>query len=250
MMSRLIRMELRGVNLGLGIAGGTPAQQITNAFKTLSGLVGLWQMGNASPLIDSSGNGHTLAQNGAPTFGATARGGTYAVKAATDYWNAADDVWNSITGELFIAGYVKFSGNASAVEHIIAKWTATGSQRCMDLQRTATGLLLFEISTDGSATAKTVATATPITTNWVFVAARFIPSTSISVSIDTVRSTNSTTIYATIFDGSGAIELGSWNGGTAGMAGNQGVIGLYNVAPTDQQVTNLWNATKSLYPNP
>jgi hypothetical protein len=229
---------------------GTPANlRYWQPFTQLPGLVAIWPMENSSPLLDRSGNGCVLTQSGNPAFTQTPTGGKYADKLAADYWYANDDAWNSITGELFIAGWAKHDAIASAQETYAAKWTATGNQRCFAMFRDATGKLQFEVTPDGTgAAAKAVGSAAPYTTSWVFVAGRYVPSTSLTCWVNNVSLYNLTTIPAGTLDGTGRVELGAWNGGTSGMVGNMGVFALYNIAPSDEQVTALYNATVKYYP--
>jgi len=220
-------------------------------FKALPGLVALWPMQNNAALLDISGNAHNLAQHGSVTFGQAVGGGLYSHKLAAAYWNAADDVWNSITGALFIAGWINHDGNAAAQETYLAKWTSAGDQRCYALYRTNTGLLQWTVTALGtSASLIGIASLGAFTTGWTFVAGRYIPSTSVSNWINTTKANNTTTIPASLPDGTGAIEVGSWNGGASGMVGNMGVLGLYNIAPSDAAVLALYNTTKGFYINP
>lgn len=224
------------------------SQPLYGAFSSLSGLAAIWDMENHSPLHDVSGNYRNLIKHGSPAFPKSVNGGSYVDKLVGDYWENFDAPWNSITGELFIAGMVKHDASAAAVEVYLAKWTTTGNQRCFNLQRGASGLLVLTVSIDGTlANVSAMASSGTIGTGWTFIAARYIPSTSMSTWINATKTHGVTAIKASIFDGSGDIELGAWNAGSNGMIGNIGLLGLYNVAPSDAQVTNLFNQLQGYY---
>jgi hypothetical protein len=232
----------------LGV-GTSPNLRCWTPFQQLPGLVALWPMQNSSPLLDIYG-GHNLTKHGNATFTQTAQGGLYLDKVAADFYDAADATWNSITGALFIAGWVQHDAAAAAQETYLSKYVVTGNKRTFVFRRQASGQLNISASVDGTAVLGLDSGAgNVIGTSWTFVAGRFVPSTKFSVWINNTR-VDAVTALASIVDSDAALELGSWIGGTGGMVGNMGVFGMYNQAPSDAAVTALYNATARFYENP
>lgn len=224
--------------------------KLLEPFLTLPGLVAFWPMSVQDGVSagDVGGLGYKLAINNAPAFARTAQGGPYMDKVAADYLSVADAAWNSITGALFIAGYVQFDAAAAAIEALVGKWLAAGDQRNYALGRNATGALFIQVSSDGTAAAAVTKTSTlTVTTAWTFVAGAFVPSTSMSVWANGTKWTSAAGIGAAIHNGTGDLEVGSYNGGSNGVVGNMGVWGLYRQVPTDAQVAELFSRTRWAY---
>lgn len=230
-------------------------QLLFDAFQSITGVTAVWPMMRAGNLVASVSGGFSryLSETlgtGAIAYGRHTSGGPYMAKSGTSYLYAADAAWNSPTGELSFAGYVKFDAVADSVNvsGIVAKWDSATNNRAFNLQRTAAGTLGFSVTPDGtSAAAKGVLTSATIGTSWTFVAARYTPSTEMKVWVNTSVGAGSTTIPAAIYDSTTALQIGIFSGSVGPLVGQIGVFGMYAAALPDATITSLYNATKEFY---
>lgn len=226
-------------------------QLIFDAFQSISGVSVVWSMMRMGSLLAPVSGGLTyyLTEQGTVTYGRTSQGGPYVTTGATSYVYAADAAWNSPTTAFTLACYVQFAAAATAVEAIAGKWLSAGDQRSWYVQRDASGNTLFYISPDGTLASQVAVglTASPITTAWTFIAARFTASSEMKLWVNAITNNKTSGVPATIYDGTGNIQIGSINSLTSPMSGNVGVIGFYSTALADATITALYNATKGFY---
>jgi hypothetical protein len=105
------------------------------------------------------------------------------------------------------------------------------------------GKLNFEISNDGSATTVAVGATTLATGSWYHVTGVYSPSTSLTVYVNGVLDgINTTSIPASIFNGSGNLELGARAGGTGKfMYGAIDEVKIFTYVRTPSQIAWEFN---------
>lgn len=229
-------------------------------FKGLPGLRGLWFPGsvdNAGTMYDQSGQGRTLTYNGNPTL--NVYGGFipyYDLDGTGDYFSRADEAGLDITGTettiasaqrgLTLGGWMRFDGAGAAEENFLTKRSAGAGNLSYYLRRTSTGLMNFEISTDGTAV-KNVSGASVGAGSWAFVVGRFTPSAALDIWVNGVKATNTTSIPASIFSGSGALNLGAYAGGSQVMTGDIALAFLCAALLSDTQIAHLFARTRKFF---
>lgn len=229
-------------------------------FLGLPGLRGYWPMsafdssGNA---IDQSGNGRTLTYTGNPTYNFTTQGGPYIDLDGTgDYFSRADEAGLDILGtEAYVATASRgltlggwFWFDATGTQAMIAKYES--SSQMAFLLRLNTTTPTFYISDTGSDTSlKSVASSVTVSTGaWYFVAARFDPSTELAIFVNGTKSTNTTTIFAAIFNSSALLRIGAvFTAGIQLIDGRAGMCFLCAMLLSDTAIDNIYQNTKSYY---
>lgn len=201
---------------------------------------GWWWMDEASgSLVDSSGQGNNLGAVGAPSYRQSGPKPRYLAVGISsgNRFEIADNASLSITGALTIIGWAYFNALGS-LEAIISKWLETGDQRSYRLIKQAANTIRAEISSAGTAASIVAATTsgTPAAGSWVFVAARFTPSSELAVWLDSEKVINTTGIPASIFDSNAKFVLGDQEGPAQAMAGRIGPGGVFSRALSDAEI--------------
>jgi len=181
--------------------------QVREPFIGLPGLLGYWPMsivdflGNAK---DHSGASSDLARIGAPTFNYD--GDSYVqCGVATDYLAGSTSAQTVIGTEVWMAsglrgltlgGWFKIDVVPTLTSGLVTKGGGTpnrGYELILDTSNQPT----FTVSIDGTATVQVLGSAIGVA-SWVFIVGRFTPSSELALFIDQVKTTNTTSIPATI----------------------------------------------------
>lgn len=204
--------------------------------------------------IESTGKLVSLVGNAAQIVDGTAYGFMPGVNGA--YWSAPDSAALSITGDIDIRARISLNDwTPSAEQVLVGKWLATGNQRSYSLRLTTGGTFYVTTSNDGTAVVTTTANAANALTNgqtyWIRATLDvddgagnrvanfyFAPDSETEPTVWTSIGTTVTVAGTTsIFDGTAALEIGSFNGGSSPAAGR-----LYRVIIRP----NLTSGTKVL----
>lgn len=199
-------------------------------WQGLPGLRGLWYPGSfgdnpaAGAMPDQSGQGRTLSYNGNPTLNLYNNTVPYWDYDGTgDYHSRADEPGLDISGTetqlasalrgLTLGGWFWIDATVTRFG-LMAKNTGAG-QIAYDLWIFETGTVgAFRISVDGT-NVKDVVSGSVSAGAWHFIVGRFVPSTSVDIYLDGVKSTDTGTISASIFNSNSALEIGRFAGGSA-----------------------------------
>ena len=182
----------------------------------LPGLVGCWPMSSVQRstgnVYDLSGQDRTLTYNGNPTFNYTSLGVTYCDMDGTgDYLSLADStdlrvtggetIFNSAVLGMTAYAWVKFDTfTAGGNEGIITRYGASAATSAFALAtyNPAGEQSIYAQIYNGSSFYSAVAPNNSASTGaWLHVVIRFIPSVSLSVVINGVFTTNTTSIPCT-----------------------------------------------------
>lgn len=231
------------------------------SYMALPGLVGFWPMssvqrstGNA---YDLSGQGRTLTYTGNPVF--TYYNGLvpYIIFDGTgDYLSRTDETDLDITGTetIFTSGaagltmggwfWIDTTGTEMA---FMGKYTTTGNQRSYILYKSTGGTVDAIVSSDGSTSTITTGSAVTIDT-WYFAVVRFIPSTSVDIFVNATKSTNTTSIPASIFNSTAPFQIGALNAGGADLlSGQASLCFLCANALGDDLISSLFQSSRVLF---
>lgn len=210
-----------------------------------SSLVAYWPLNEASGnALDASGNGRTLTETSG-TIGTAAgnNGNARDFESGDSEWfEAADNTWNSITGSMTIAAWIKLESVGR--EHMIAsKWNI--NQQSYQFRVTSANRASFGAGSTGAN--QTNATDTVFgdlaADTWYFVVGRF-DSGAGQVSISVNAGTPTTSSFAgPIWDGTEAFRIGDFgNNDLSTFDGLIQHVGLWSRALSDAEVTTLYNA--------
>jgi hypothetical protein len=226
-------------------------------FLALPGLRGFWPMSS----IDESGNtydlsnqGRTLTYNGNPTYNYAGLAPYIDFDGTGDFLSRADEAGLDITGtETYVASAVRgltlggwFQANqAGATDGLLSKWDTGANQRSYLVVHNATNNLEFNISTAGTAVSATaISTGTMSVNAWFFSVARFVPSTSVAVYLNNVK-TSSATAIASIFSSSASINIGAVNAANL-LTGRASLCFLCAAALSDAIIGQLYQQSRAL----
>lgn len=231
-------------------------------WQGLPGLRGLWYPGsqnNAGAMYDQSGQGRTLTYNGNPTL--SIYNGLVPIEVLDgtgDVFTRADEAGLDILGTettiasayrgLTAGGIFRIDSFGGGDRGLLSKYTATGNQRSYLLYtNNATPDARAIVSVDGTALTQ-VNHGTVLTTGaWYFIWMRFVPSTSLAISVNGVTVTNVTSIPASIFNSTAGLNLGGFSAGTSLLTGATALSFLAAAAFPDTLMANLFNRSRPLF---
>lgn len=213
----------------------------------LPDLRAFWPMSSADEsgnVYDLSAQGRTLTANGTPGRFAGPGYIPYTLfDGVDDYYSRADETGLELGGAFTINLWV-YIFTAGVEYGLISKWGAAGN-RSWRILHTASNAFRFEVSGDGTASVS-IDSATIEINSWYNVVAVMSSSNSIALHVNGVKTTNTTSIPASVFDSSAALELGRTNG--AGyLDGAIAMPWIANSAYDDNQVKAIYRHTLSIF---
>jgi hypothetical protein len=237
--------------------------EAVGAYLTLSGLRGFWPMSSldAAAVYDHSGAGRNLSGSGSPTFNqAVSVGGLvpYVVLNTNNYLYRADEAALDILGTetymatlargLTVGAWVRPEAAPGSQVGIIGKWNAAGSRSYL-IYTDANLKPIGAMSVDGTAATNVTATNAMTVQAFNFVAYRFDPSTSVDLFVNGVKTSNTTSIPAAIFNSNARFEIGSFANGTSSTtwAHEQALCFLCAAALSDDVINALYQVSKGIF---
>lgn len=238
------------------------AARLVDPFLSLPGLVGFWPMssvqrstGNA---YDLSGQGRTLTYNGNPTYNLFNGFAPYIDLDGTgDFLSRADEtdldilgteaIYASAVRGLTMGGWFRAGavGGANGAG-LITKLDA-GTQSSYALIMAASGTApIFYVSGNGTALVTVASSVSPGTGNWFFVVGRYTPATKIDVFVNGVVTTNTTSIPASLFNSTTALNIGQYAGANL-LTGQAASLFLCANAAPDAKLTEVFSATRRYF---
>lgn len=223
-------------------------------YLALPELRGLWaasSIDESGDVMDFSGQGHTLTNNGT-TPRAVYNDVTpyFDFNGSTQYLNRTVEAGFNITGALTLGGWFWADALPAAYRGVFGKWNdVTVNQRSYALYVNGAGSeTLFGVSSDG--TAATTASRSMISTGtWHFLAGRFTPSTEVALFVDGVKYVNVTSIPAAVFDSSAALQvpLITLGGSSAYLDGRAALFWLCADDLSDALIARLWQRGRGYF---
>jgi hypothetical protein len=231
------------------------SRAIVAPFLALPGLVGFWPMSSVQRstgnVYDLSGQGRTLTYNGNPTFNYTGLVPYANLDGTGDYFSRADEsdldilgtetIYNSTVRGLTLGGWFYVSSSNGV---ILSKFTSgTGWYIQAD-----GGSYRFGLSNNGGITTYAVTnTVLTNTARWYWMVGRFIPSSSISMRIDSTIVTNSTSIPASIANNAGSFQISGIGGASQLLTGRASLCFLCANALSDAIISSLFEQTRGVF---
>lgn len=203
-MSRKLHMYDGTTWISIGDVGAYVS--LINSMVLLRGFWPFSSIGETNRVYDISGQGRILS-NANVSFGLHNSFVPYGIfNGTTAYLARADEAGLEFTGALTFGCWVKLDTQNTCA--IISKWGAA-AQFSYELQYlTATGFR-FVISNTGSDAFTVSSTHTTIDTGlWYHIVCRFDPSTELAIFVNGVKFANTTSIPATIFNSTNALNIG------------------------------------------
>lgn len=167
-------------------------------------------------LLDAAGNSQTAANTGAvglDLYGIAPHG----LFSGANHFVISSAKPNTITGALTMACFF-YTENLGAEQGLMSKWGAAGN-RSYRLYVTSGNVITFSVSSNGTAITSVASTVTPTAGPWYCVIGEYIPFTRLTIWVNGVKTQNTTSIPAAIFDSTANLFLGNTNGSflTGGM---------------------------------
>lgn len=218
------------------------------AINSISMLRAAWPMasiGETGAVYDSSDQGRVLS-NANVTFTLLNNRVPYGVfNGTTAYLARADEAGLEFTGALTFGCWVKLDTQNTCA--IISKWGAA-TQFSYELQYlTATGFR-FVISNTGSDAYTVSSTHTTIDTGlWYHIVCRFDPSTELAIFVNGVKFANTTSIPATIFNSTNALNIGRRPTAAVYVDGSIAMVFFASSVPNSAAVITLYEEGVPLF---
>ncbi len=231
------------------------------SYMALPGLVGFWPMssvqrstGNA---YDLSGQARTLSYAGNPAY--TYYNGLVPyidLDGTGDYLGRNDETDLDILGTETIyttgaagltqVGWFRPDTLAPGIALALMAKSDNNTQKSWDMFEATTGTITARISDDGTAITSVVS-AVLTNTDWVFVCMRYIPSDSLSIFVNNIAVTNTTSIPAAIFNSTSAFTIGAFSGGGNAFFGHATLCALCANALGDDLISSLYQSSRVLF---
>lgn len=249
---RRIQEQLRTVETGFF--------STISQFLALPGLVGFWPMssvqrstGNA---YDMSGQSRTLTYNGNPTYNIFNNFIPYFDADGTgDFLSRADETDLDILGSetiyasavrgLTLGGWFYFDRLATD-EGLISKAPSAGNYAYALQKLSAGNVVRLIVSGDGT-NLISISSAAVATATWYFIVGRYIPSTSVDIYVSGVKSTNTTSIPAALFNSTASLLVGSLGTASQPLDGRATLCFLCANALPDTIIASLFNETRGYF---
>lgn len=223
-------------------------------FMGLPGLRGFWPFSSVNEsgnVYDLSGQDRILTNTGTATFGVTTPGLPYGVfNGSTQYLSRADEAGLDITGALTMGLWVYPTTVTPGTAYVaMGKRSATAGNYSYRLTLNTTGNIFSgSVSSDGTVETLVNAASGPSVNNWYFLALRLTPSTELALWANGAKTVNTTSIPATIYNGTSAFQICGAGGGTNNLFAGRAALGfLCAAALADAQITDLYNSTCGLF---
>ena len=234
------------------------AYSYINYYLSLPGLRGFWPMSafsDTGAALDQSGNVRTLTYNGNISYSYTGVAPFSGFDGTGDYLSRADEAGLDILGtETYVDTAVRgmsiggwFYLTVSTTQSPMGKWD-TNSQRSYRLVSDGTNML-FQLSSNGTATTTATGPAHG-TSEWIFIAGVYEPSTSMTVYVNGTSVEFTTSIPASIFSSTATFAIGSSFATGASLnaiTGRASLCFLCTAMISESMVSSLFQSTRGLF---
>lgn len=267
-LARRIRtLESQQQFLGVGNSVEDPefgansrAMEVLKSFPAVIGVWPMWSTNGAGQVVDVSGNGLHLSRSGT-LIDTSIDGSSYFSRAyfsaTNSYAEHTDEASFDILGnEAHVAGGIRGMTigawirpvTVSATNNWMAKY-ANATDRAWWLSGVATSRAQFSISSTG-ANSFSVQVDGVTDNTWHFVVGRYSPSSALSIAVDNVWNSITTSIPATLFNSSGPFRIGQ-RGDTFGTSSGLRVLGAFMCAAAvpDSLLTAYYNVSSPWFQN-
>lgn len=200
--------------------------------------------------IDLSGQARTLTNNGTTARAVLSGFTPYAdLDGTNDYFSRADEAGLDITGALTMGGW--FWSDATApgtIFQLFGKWGDVAvNQRSYIIYNINDTVLHFAISSTGANSPGITSSVAYTTGVWRYVIGRFTPSTEIAIFDNGTKTTNTSSIPASIFNSTAQLDLGRYPGHASFHNGRMTLAFMCAAALSDDLITSLFNQSRVFF---
>lgn len=232
------------------IPAASPAMVLAE-YLALPELRALWPMSSvneAGNVLDASGQGRTLTNNGGAARFVTAAGMPFInFNGSNQYLSRADEAGLSITGAFTVGGWFNLNALDGSLRGLIAKDNFAGQSSFRLAVNSSNVQFLVARLVDLSSYSQVLVSALPLQT-WRFVVGRFTPSTELALFVNGAKSTNTTSIVASMADSTVAFEIGRLATNNANIInGNVGLGFVCAAALSDATINRLYHYSRALF---
>lgn len=210
---------------------------------------------SANVVNDFSGLAQNMNPTGVPVV-SWATLAPYATFNGATAYTTADTAENSITGleahvsagqrGLALGCWVNM-GSVAANQAIFTKWLQGTNNRSYRLWINAAGAYEWAVSVDGIAGVVIASTVAPVLNTWTFLAANFLPSTSLNIWVNKTKTTNVAAIPASVFNSTALLAISGQNAGLNLMTGNVALPFLCASRLSDTHIFAIYEQTRALF---
>lgn len=197
----------------------------------------------------------TMANN--PKFGYSGIAPQVDFDGVNQYGYYADDQQFDIIGNetyvavpgLTLGGWFRFDvlGSVGVTNRpCITKWQTANQHSYALLLRDTSNLVEFFVTTDGSTTVLVSSAADVVINQWYFLVGRFVPSTSLDLWKNGVKTTNGAGVPATLFDSTSQLEIGRFSAAQY-LNGQASLCFICASALPDVLINHLFHQTRALF---
>jgi len=239
-------------------------QAVFSSYLALPGLRGFWSMAafdESGNTYDQSGNGRTLTYNGNPVYNVDGLIPYIDLDGTGDYLDRADEAGLDITGTetfvdsgiqgLTVGAWINVNEiQATSTRGIVGKYNTSGGNQSFLLCTDPSGsgrVYCFLVSNTGAADVLLLDTVLLASEQWTFICGRFTPSTELAMFINERKVTNTTSIVASIFNGTAPLEIGAWNAGSFNIDARMSLVFLCATALPDAVIDHLFQTSRGLF---
>lgn len=213
-------------------------------------LRGFWPASSVDETVtgvrDLSEQGRTLTINGGATRNIYNNVIPYIdLNGSTQYLSRADEAGLDVPGNLMFGGWFWVDTLPGANAGLIGKYAATGNQRSYLLFLLSSGVIRLVVSGNGTA-AVTVDSAAITTGKWNFVAGRYAPSSEIAIFVNGQKATNTTSIPATLFNSTAALQIGAFEAANF-LDGRAALCFVCATSFSDELTSQLFQRTRGMF---
>lgn len=207
---------------------------------TTANLVAWWDLENAN---DSHTGARNLTASGSPTYVSSGGIGNSMLIDANEAISSADAAWMTFTGSHTFCLWFKPASTPTAFKGLFSQYgTNASTNQSWEIGIGTDSKIEFGVGT-GSATRITTSTTALSNGTWYFITGVFTSSTSVKIYINAVNeATNSTSIPANIFDGTGTFYIGSYSTTANAGRGHYDSAAIFSRVLTDAEITWLYNS--------
>lgn len=252
-------------NLAPFFVGRNEAQfqlsQTISLMQTLPGLRGFWPMAafnSTGDAIDQSGHGHTLTYNGNPTYNADGLIPYIDFDGTGDYLSRTDEADLDFIGtESYIASALRgltiggwfYPNRQTASEALMIKADgATFPNLAFQMLHRGdiSGDPFRWVVSDGSSSF-TIDTASSTQDTWQFISGRLVPSASLDAFLGDTKTSNTTSIPASLTNSASPFQIGARNGASIPFDGRASMCFLCATALPDSTINLIYQTSRGVF---
>jgi hypothetical protein len=237
---------------------GYALSNAVSMYLALPRLLAFWSYSSYdenSDMYDLSGQGRVMTNNN--TVGVTGMQGVipYAdfVRASSESFSRPDETGTSITGSLALALWCYFDTESTGnLTGLVSKWleSAVGpiNKRSYTLYKSAANAFTFSVSDNGTNVFTVTSSVSYAISQWYFIAARYLPSTSLSIFVNGTWDTNAVAIPASIYNNDRPLYIGAHNEANF-LDGRMALTALHRLSNNNYPtvIESLYHHTRPLF---